>query len=216
MLATLLFFFLVVVVSGGSFGGDNNNLADIRVSSSGSNSPTFLCNPRSYPHINNPSTDVQDTLDNSYISTNDKDKLASSSSSKSIRKAYSNLLLSIRGGGDDGQNNNIQTITSLSQIQKTIISTSDEHLVVLDFTSNNCPPCEMIAPIYKDLSELEEFQQSVIFCKVNVTNYPNVAEEYNVDGWPTFLLFKNGRVVDSIVGGQAAKAGLYSLIAKYQ
>ena len=202
---------LLVVVSGGNFGGDNNNLDDIRVSSCGSTSITFLCKPQSYPHINDPSTDVQDILD-IYIPADDKDKLASSSS-KSSRRVCSNLL-SLRGGGD-GQNNNIQTITSLSQIQ-TIISTSDEHLVVLDFTSNNCPPCEMIAPIYKDLSELEEFQQRVIFCKVNVSDYSNIAEEYNVDGWPTFLLFKNGKVVDSIVGGQAAKAGLYSLIAKYQ
>jgi len=206
----LLEILLLVVVSGGSFGGDNNNPDNIRVSC-GSISITFLCNPRRYPHINNPSTNVQDILDISYISTNDKD--LASSSSKSRRRIYSNLL-SIRGGGD-GQNNNIQTITSLSQIQ-TIISTSDQHLVVLDFTSNNCPPCEMIAPIYKDLSELEEFQQRVIFCKVNVSYYPSIAEEYNVDGWPTFLLFKNGMVVDSIVGGQAAKAGLYNLIAKYQ
>ena len=200
---------LLVVVSGGSFGGDNNKLNDIRVTC-GSTIITFLCNPRRYPYINDPSTDVQDILD-IYIPADDKDKLASSSS-KSSRRVYSNLL-SLRGGGD-GQNNNIQTITSLSQIQ-TIISTSDQHLVVLDFTSNNCPPCEMIAPIYKDLSELEEFQQGVIFCKVNVSDYPNIAEEYNVDGWPTFLLFKNGMIVDSIVGGQAAKAGLYNLIAKY-
>ena len=208
----LLEVLVVVVVSGGSFGGGGNNLDNIRVSSCGSTSQTFLCNPRSYPHINDPSTaDVQDILDDiSSISTNDS---FLSSRRRRGRRAYSNLL-SIRGGGD-GQNNNVQTITSLSQIQ-TIISTSDEHLVVLDFTSNNCPPCEMIAPIYKDLSELEEFQQGVIFCKVNVSDHSNIAEEYNVDGWPTFLLFKNGKVVDSIVGGQAAKAGLYSLIAKYQ
>ena len=203
---------VVVVVSGGSFGGDNK-LNDIRVTC-GSTSITFLCNPRRYPYINDPSTDdVQEILDISYISTNDNELGSSLPSRRRRLRVYSNLLLSIRGGDDDGQNN-IQTITSLSQIQ-TIISTSDEHLVVLDFTSNNCPPCEMIAPIYKDLSELEEFQQRVIFCKVNVSDHQNIAEEYNVDGWPTFLLFKNGRVVDSIVGGQAAKTGLYSLIAKH-
>ena len=195
----LLLLVLVVAVSGGSFGGDN--LDNIRVSSCGITSITFLT-PRKYPHINDPSTYVQDNTRHGYIPADEKDEV------------YSNHLLSIRGG-DDGQNNNIQTITSLSQIQ-TIISTSDQHLVVLDFTSNNCPPCEMIAPIYKELSELEEFQQRVIFCKVNVSDHTNIAEEYNVDGWPTFLLFKNGKVVDSIVGGQAAKAGLYNLIVKYQ
>jgi len=72
----------------------------------------------------------------------------------------------------------------------------------------------MIAPIYKDLSNLEEFA-NVTFCKVNVSHHPDVAENYGVDGWPTFLLFKDGEIVDSVVGGQAAKAGLYGLVAKY-
>ena len=132
----------------------------------------------------------------------------------------SNILLSIRGGGDEEEGGgSIQTITSLSQIQ-TIISdaSTSNRLVVLDFTSNNCPPCEMIAPIYTDLSTLDEFNDvdnKVIFCKVNVSDHPNVAKYYNVDGWPTFILFRNGAVVDSIVGGQAAKAGLYGLIAKH-
>ncbi len=86
---------------------------------------------------------------------------------------------------------------------------------MLDFTANNCPPCEMIAPIYSDLSNLEEFQSKVIFLKVNVNDHPDVASFYGVDGWPTFMLFKENKVVDSIVGGQAAKAGLYSLVARY-
>lgn len=73
----------------------------------------------------------------------------------------------------------------------------------------------MIAPIYSDLSELEEFESKVIFLKVNVSDHPDVASYYGVDGWPTFQLFRNGQVVDSIVGGQAAKAGLYSLVTRY-
>eukprot|EP00804_Cyclotella_cryptica_P021516 CCRYP_005820-RA/>CCRYP_005820-RA protein AED:0.20 eAED:0.20 QI:0/-1/0/1/-1/1/1/0/74 len=72
----------------------------------------------------------------------------------------------------------------------------------------------MIAPIYREMSELEEFN-NVLFLKVNVSDHPDIAKRYDVDGWPTFLLFKNGEKVDGIVGGQAAKAGLYSLVAKY-
>ena len=139
-------------------------------------------------------------------------------------------ILSIRGGGEEEEEeeggSTIQTITSLSQIQTIIndASTISNRLVVLDFTSNNCPPCEMIAPIYTDISTLDEFNdidndhnnnKKVIFCKVNVSDHPNMAKYYNVDGWPTFMLFQNGIVVDSIVGGQASKAGLYDLIAKH-
>ena len=73
----------------------------------------------------------------------------------------------------------------------------------------------MIAPIYSDLSELEEFESKVIFLKVNVSDNPDVASYYGVDGWPTFQLFRNELLVDSIVGGQAAKAGLYPLVARH-
>lgn len=127
---------------------------------------------------------------------------------------YYNLLSNIRGG-------HIEPITSLKQVQDIIQNnnitsdTTNSHLVVLDFTANNCPPCEMISPIYSELSELDEFQNKVIFLKVNVNDHPDVASHYEVEGWPTFLFFKEGKVVDCIVGGQAAKAGLYSLVARY-
>ena len=130
-------------------------------------------------------------------------------------------LLSIRAG-------DIQVITSLSQIENIIeqnqASASEENnnydsqskLIVLDFTANNCPPCDMIAPIYMDLSNLDEFEnKKVLFLKVNVNDHPDIAKKYNVDGWPTFLLFKNGKLVDSVVGGQAAKSSLYNLVAKH-
>ncbi|KAK1735232.1 thioredoxin family protein [Skeletonema marinoi] len=130
------------------------------------------------------------------------------SSPYATRAAY-NLLFNIRGG-------DIQQITSLSQVKEIIENASNTNqLVVLDFTSNNCPPCEMIAPIYSDLSELEEFESKVIFLKVNVSDHPDVASYYGVDGWPTFQLFRNELLVDSIVGGQAAKAGLYPLVARH-
>ena len=90
----------------------------------------------------------------------------------------------------------------------------DGKLIVLDFTAYNCPPCKMIAPYYEELSE--EFQDSdVAFLKINVNDHPNVATQYNVDGWPTFLFIKDGEVIDSIVGGNAAKAGLYDMCIKY-
>jgi thioredoxin 1 len=107
----------------------------------------------------------------------------------------SNLLKTIRGG-------EVHVISSLLEIESIISEAPKEQLIVLDFASNNCPPCEMIAPIYHDMSELDEFD-------------PDVAENYGVDGWPTFSLFKNGEKVDEIVGGQAAKAGLYSLVSKF-
>jgi thioredoxin 1 len=92
----------------------------------------------------------------------------------------------------------------------------DQALVVLDFASRNCPPCEMIKPVYDGLSVSIEFvDRRVVFCAVNVSDHPDVAEYYGVDGWPTFLFFRGGVEVDRMVGGRAAKEGLYGLISKH-
>ena len=135
----------------------------------------------------------------------------------------------MRGGGQEIEEgsgtfgNNVITITSLPQIQTIIdIESNDDdgdnnqsRLVVLDFASNNCPPCDMIKPYYDELSLLDEFQNDVIFCKVNISDYPDVATHYNVDTWPTFVLFRNGKIVDKVVGGIASREGLYDLILKH-
>ena len=138
----------------------------------------------------------------------------------------------IRGGGEEGKieegggafSNNVITIISLPQIQTIIDIKSDEQddnnnrrtrLVVLDFASNNCPPCDMIKPYYDELSLLDKFQNNVIFCKVNISDYPEVATHYNIDTWPTFVLFRDGEIVDKVVGGMASREGLYDLILKH-
>lgn len=71
----------------------------------------------------------------------------------------------------------------------------------------------MIAPTYVELSESEEFENDVVFLKVNVNDSPEIAAEYNVDGWPTFLFIKNSRVLSEMVGGNAAREGLYAMVS---
>jgi len=89
-------------------------------------------------------------------------------------------------------------------------------LVIIYFTANNCPPCVMIGPIYQDLAELDDFnEKGVQFLKVNVNDHPDIATKFNVDGWPTFLFIKDGEVINDIVGGNAAKNGLYDDVMKY-
>ncbi|KAL3816836.1 hypothetical protein ACHAXA_005114 [Cyclostephanos tholiformis] len=149
------------------------------------------------------------------------------------------------GGKSSSSSSNVRTISSLAQIRELIensaapsssISSFSLHdegmdnnaaggaLIVLDFTSNNCPPCDMIRPIYDELSLLDEFvdatargssHRPVVFCKVNVSDHPDIAKYYGVDGWPTFLFFRDGALIDSVVGGNAARVGLYGLISKH-
>ncbi|XP_030527028.1 thioredoxin H-type 2-like [Rhodamnia argentea] len=83
-------------------------------------------------------------------------------------------------------------------------------LVVVDFTASWCPPCRMMAPIFVELAKK---MPHVLFLKVDVDELQSVSVEWEVEAMPTFLLLKEGQVVDKVVG--AHKEKLEPLIAKH-
>ena len=70
--------------------------------------------------------------------------------------------------------------------------------VVVDFFATWCGPCKMIAPILDQLSD--EFGESAKIVKVDVDQAKEMAIEYNVKSVPTLIFFKNGEIVDKVVG----------------
>ena len=101
----------------------------------------------------------------------------------------------------------------MEKVEEIIAGAKDSgRLVVIDFTAQNCPPCKMIAPIYELLSE--DFSDT-IFLKVDVDKNPETRDKFEIDGWPTFVFIKDGVVQESIVGGTAAREGLYRTVSKY-
>ncbi|MCL2396975.1 MAG: thioredoxin [Defluviitaleaceae bacterium] len=70
--------------------------------------------------------------------------------------------------------------------------------VVVDFFATWCGPCKMISPILDQLSD--EFANQAKIVKVDVDQAKEMAINYNVKSVPTLIVFKNGEVVDKIVG----------------
>lgn len=70
--------------------------------------------------------------------------------------------------------------------------------VVVDFWAPWCGPCKAITPILEELAE--ELGDAVKICKVNVDNNSDIAGKYEIRAIPTILIFKDGKVADTIVG----------------
>ena len=86
--------------------------------------------------------------------------------------------------------------------------------VVVDFYATWCGPCKVLSPRLDQLAG--SFTNEIKFVKVNVDESPNLSQHFNIQGIPTLLFFKNGEVVDSVVGlvpSDALKARLESLAA---
>src|SRR5262249_45800760 len=75
-----------------------------------------------------------------------------------------------------------------------------EQPVLFHFWFGACPPCRAMNPIIKELAE--ELSGKAVIAKVNVDDYPELAQRFGIDGFPTFLIFKNGRIVRILQGVQ--------------
>jgi thioredoxin 1 len=84
-----------------------------------------------------------------------------------------------------------------------------EGLVMVDFWAEWCGPCRAIAPVFEELAEASEGR--VTLMKVNVDENHGLAARYGIQSIPTILFFKEGAVVERVLGA-APKAVLQDII----
>ena len=76
--------------------------------------------------------------------------------------------------------------------------------VLVDFFAVWCGPCMMMAPVIDELAKEHEGKWKI--GKVNIDEEPELAQKFSIQSIPTILLFKNGEVVDKIMGAQTKEA----------
>lgn len=75
---------------------------------------------------------------------------------------------------------------------------SSDKPMVLDFWAEWCGPCRMVSPIIDELAE--EYKDRVNIGKVDVDSNDEVVGQFGIRNIPTILFFKDGKMVDKMVG----------------
>lgn len=89
-----------------------------------------------------------------------------------------------------------------STFEKEVLKSAEP--VIVDFWAEWCGPCKAMSPVVDELAKELGAKAKVV--KINIDDSPEAPTKYGVRGIPTFMVFKDGQVVDTRVGGMSKGA----------
>ncbi|OBA25188.1 thioredoxin domain-containing protein [Hanseniaspora valbyensis NRRL Y-1626] len=94
----------------------------------------------------------------------------------------------------------VTAISSKSEFDTKVINATDGNIKLVDFYATWCGPCKAIAPMIAKWSSNQYAEAKVDFFKLDVDAVADVAKEQEVSAMPTFILFKDGKRVEQVIG----------------
>lgn len=97
---------------------------------------------------------------------------------------------------------NIKMVKAIESYDEWKTLTSGSDVVVVDYWATWCGPCKMISPHF---AKLEGKFPNVKFAKVDVEEQEDIAKEAQIKAMPTFVAYKDGKVIETVTGAVPAK-----------
>lgn len=78
---------------------------------------------------------------------------------------------------------------------------AEQGVALVDFWAPWCGPCKMLSPVIEELAS--DFDGKAKICKVNTDEEAELSAKFGVRSIPTLIFFKDGQVVDTLIGAQS-------------
>ena len=113
--------------------------------------------------------------------------------------------------GGDGEAGDGKPVILTDATFQHVLGAAGDRPVLVDCWADWCGPCRMLAPTIDQLAS--EAAGRYVIAKLNVDDNPRTAGQFQISGIPAILIFRNGRLVDQLVGLQPKQALLARLNA---